>query len=175
VVSVFESPTKAREAIVALERAGVDGSKISYLALDRPDAEHPIADAEVDAGELRQIGRSTAKGIALGCVVGAVFAIAFMLISGVAPEEGWASVGVALGGAAAGGIVGGIWGAFSNMAEGPAWDGTFVALTDGVAIVGVHTNERRGLERAIAVLPPESHLFDRDGNDVTQAPRPARP
>ena len=37
-IGKFEEPSKARDAIVALERAGIDGSKISYLALDQRDS-----------------------------------------------------------------------------------------------------------------------------------------
>ena len=47
----------------------IDGSKISYLALDQRDAAQ-VSTPEIDGGELGKIGRSTAKGAALGSVGG---------------------------------------------------------------------------------------------------------
>src|SRR5438105_13416910 len=48
IVSRFDSPSSARAAIVRLERHGIDGSKISYLVLEPPAADHHRRDRQAD-------------------------------------------------------------------------------------------------------------------------------
>jgi hypothetical protein len=164
-IGKFADASLARDAIVKLERAGIDGSKLSYLALERPDTAHDVT-PEIDGAELGKIGNSTAKGAALGSVGGAALVVATALIPGIGPVAAAGLIGAALGGGAAGGVVGGIWGGFSHMAASPAWDSTFVAIREGFALVGVHSDSREEIAKAAAVLPDGGQLFDRDGNPL---------
>lgn len=93
-----------------------------------------------------------------------------MIIPGVGPITGAGILGAALGTAFAGGTVGGIWGGFSHMAASPAWDSTFVAIENGVSLVGVHTETREEVEIARSALAATSQLFDRDGNKIDEPP-----
>src|SRR5205814_10353453 len=111
----------------------IDGSKISYLVLEPPAADHHRSDRQVDKKELAQLARSTATGAVLGVIVGAALGMAATLIPGIDTLSAAELLGTIITGAA----VGGIWGAFSHMAAAPAWDKTFVAVNGGIVFVGV--------------------------------------
>ena len=114
-VAAFSDSTAAREALLKLERAGIDGSKLSFLGLDGSDQTLDERTSELDHAQTSFVARGTAKGGSLGTVGGAAVGGALMLIPGIGPVVGAGVLGAALGGGFFGGVLGGIWGGFNRM------------------------------------------------------------
>lgn len=166
VVVAFDDSKDAREALLALERAGIDGSRLSYLGIE-PSADQTIDErtAEIDSAELSFVGRGTAKGGSIGTVGGAAIGGALMLVPGIGTVVGAGVLGAALGGGFFGGVLGGIWGGFSRMGASQAWDDVFHNIEEGLVLVGVHTDDPEEIRRACDVLPTfRRRMFDHEGN-----------
>jgi hypothetical protein len=143
-VAAFTDAHAAREAILRLERAGIDGSKVSFVAFDESDQSIDQRSSEMDHEQVGFVARGTAKGGSLGTIGGA-----------------------ALGGGFFGGVIGGIWGGFNRMGASAAWDETFHDIENGMALVGMHTDDRKELDNALRSLDGERvRVFDRDGKAV---------
>ena len=163
-VAIFDTAEAAREALLSLERAGIDGSQLSFLGVDSDEQSLDERSAELDRQQTSFVARGTAKGGSLGSVGGAAVGGAIMLIPGIGPIVGAGVLGAALGGGFFGGVLGGIWGGFNRMGASAAWEETFHHIERGMALVGVHTDDRDELQRACALLPAEHlRLFGRDG------------
>ncbi|MFN0092827.1 MAG: hypothetical protein ACKVWR_21540 [Acidimicrobiales bacterium] len=160
VVAAFEGLEEGRDALVALERAGIDGSKLAFLALDA--ASHPPApeqsaeqpEAGHDDEEMSgQVAKNAFAGMAVGAPVGALaLAGAAALIPGVGPILGAGVLGAAAGGGALGAWLGGLWGGYSKLPVSSAWEETFTEVRDGRAMVGVHTTDASEAAAAYEVL-----------------------
>jgi hypothetical protein len=163
-VAAYEDAASAREAILSVERAGIDASKLAFLAIDSSEQTIEERTSELDHQEVSFVARGTAKGGSLGTVGGAAVGGALMLIPGVGPLVGAGVLGAALGGGFFGGVIGGIWGGFNRMGESAAWDETFHDIERGLALVGVHTDDRDEFERACRALKGDRvRFFDREG------------
>lgn len=173
VVGTFDGLGSARGAVLALERAGVDGREISLLAPHRDDEEvtgHEASERDLDVAD--DLAVRAGAGGAAGAVVGGLLGAAAFAIPGVGPVVGagiWAAAGGgALGGAAAGGMAA----AVRSAGLSGAWEASYAsALEGGRAVVAVHASDDEAAKRAASVLAERgadnvSHL-DREGNPVT--------
>src|SRR5687768_17471285 len=70
-VAVFDTAEAAREALLSLERAGIDGSQLSFLAVDSNEQSLDERSEELDRQQTSFVARGTAKGGSLGSVGGA--------------------------------------------------------------------------------------------------------
>lgn len=126
VVAAVRDAEAARGAIEALERNGIDGSRIALLGSRDPDL--PPSPLRWAVG---RIGRLFAVGVVLGAIAGA--------------SLGWLT---GIGGASAtllwavfGGLTGGFVVAISSFGVSRAWWRTFEAEEAGTLAVGVHTDD----------------------------------
>ena len=166
-IATFDTSEEAREAILDLERAGLDGSQLSFLALDSSEQSLEERASELDEEQISFVARGTAKGGSLGSVGGAAIGGAIMLIPGIGTVVGAGVLGAALGGGFFGGVLGGIWGGFNRMGASAAWEETFHHIESGMALVGVHTDDRSQLEHACSRLPRDRiRMFGRDGTPL---------
>jgi hypothetical protein len=177
VFATFAEPDRARDAVVALERAGIEGNLISALALDRSDATEPgdestmAATVDKDVELLKELGPDVGRGAAIGAVAGALGSTAVALaIPGVGLALGAGILAVAAGGAMAGTGVGGFAGAVSSTPATPGWEQALIDLDDGRVVIGVHTDDRETYDRAAAVLDDAHSLsvrrLDADGEPI---------
>jgi hypothetical protein len=168
-VAAFADANAAREALLRLERARIDGSKLSFLAVDSSDQTINERSSELDHEQSSFVARGTAKGGSLGTIGGAAVGGALMLIPGIGTVVGAGVLGAALGGGFFGGVVGGIWGGFNRMGASAAWDETFHDIGNGVALVGVHTDDRAEFDRAREALDGDRvRLFDQNGKPLDE-------
>lgn len=111
VTAEFDSPKRAREAMVALEWQGIDADDIRLVA----PSEVPLPDAQ-RATEGRVVGgvakRTLAWG-AIGAVVGAALGAGLALITGF--DSALALVIAVLAGAILGAQIAGFWGGASRL------------------------------------------------------------
>jgi hypothetical protein len=166
-IAVYDTSEEAREALLSLERAGIESDRLSFLALDTSKQTLDERAAELDHEQATFVVRGTAKGGSLGTIGGAAIGGALMLIPGVGTVVGAGVLGAALGGGFMGGVVGGMWGGFNRMGESGGWDESFHHLENGKALVGVHTDDPDELRRASDVLPNDRlRVFDREGQPI---------
>lgn len=170
----FPDMEGARQAIEALERAGVPSSHISLLGPQAEEAADVTDTSQVDERIGEKAVRATLGGAAAGAGVGGAVgfiagAVAFG-IPGVGPAVGagiWAST---LGGAAAGGGVGFTAGAMAKMKQSQAWELTLQEVGEGYVVVGAHTDDADEFDGAVEALrrsdPRKLHRFDAEGNEV---------
>ena len=137
VVSAVRNAEAARGVIEALERHGVDGSRIALLGSRDPDARpSPLRWA------VGRVGRLFLAGLTLGAIAGA--AVGWMTAIG-----GWAAP---LLWAVIGGVVGAFAVAVSSFGVSRAWWRTFEAESAGTLAVGVHTEDPAEAALAAQVL-----------------------
>lgn len=180
VFATFPDTETARNAIVALERRGIDGSEISLLALhDDPEAAAKDVDATddgepSDAGSTGDIDRRqrsdlaaageheaevmgehmthVAKGAGIGALAGGLGTAAVLLaIPGVGVAVGAGILGAAAGGAFAGTSIGAFAGAVTSTAAN-GWQHAVADLDHGRVVVGVHPTEAKHRDKALSVL-----------------------
>lgn len=140
VVAVVSSLDEARNAVLALEKAGFS-DEISLLG-----AEQAPDDGSADP-DLDSVGKNIATGAATGGVVaGVAGAAASVVIPGIGPAI---AAGIwAIAGAGAGGVLGGV----QTLGDSPAWRETFAAVESGNVVVGVHSDDPAAVDDASEVL-----------------------
>jgi hypothetical protein len=156
VIAVFPTIDDARKAIASLERAGIDGSKVSLVgrkadeAADRAAVQEDVSsrDSQV-AGD---VTKSAVTGSAVGGAAGLLAGLAAFAIPGVGPVVGagiWlAALGGAVGGAGVGGVVGGV----SALPMSPDWELASESLQHGRSVVAVHAENPDEIAKAEKVL-----------------------
>jgi uncharacterized membrane protein len=144
VLALFEDTMTAHEAILALERSGIDGGEIKLVA----DHTHLGADELTQRAD-RELERQIAPRVVLGAAVGAVVGALLGLI-GVA-IWGELGLGAVLGGALFASAVGGLIGLFTRLGGSEAWSDTLGA-DDSASVVAVTSNDHAVLERATDLL-----------------------
>ena len=101
---VYDSYGQAREAVRALEAAGVPSSEVSLIANKHVSAAH------ADVNEISDTAKGAGIGGAIGGGAGLLAGLGLLAIPGLGPvvAAGWlaSTAAVAAAGAAAGGIVG---------------------------------------------------------------------
>lgn len=126
VVAAVRDAEAARGAIEALERNGIDGSRIALLGSRDPDL--PPSPLRWAVG---RVGRLFLVGVVLGAIAGA--AIGWLTgIGAPAATFLWAVFG---------GLAGGFVVAISSFGVSRAWWRTFEAEEAGTLAVGVHTED----------------------------------
>lgn len=144
VVVAVRDAEAARGAIEALERNGIDGSRIALLG--SRDPELPPSPMRWAVG---RVGRLFLVGVVLGAIAGA--AIGWLTgVGGSAAAMLWAVFG---------GLAGGFVVAISSFGMSRAWWQTFEAEEAGTLAVGVHTQdsvEADLAERILASVRPLS-------------------
>jgi len=170
VLAVLPTLDAAREAMNALQRAGIESGNTSLLGPSMEAAEHDLETNEKDRGVIGDVTKATTiggvAGGAIGGVTGFLAGLAAFAIPGVGPAIGtglWVS---SIGGAVLGSGVGGMLGGVSKINAGDAWELTY-ELKNGRAIVGVHSDDERLVQRGAEILKDQSPVsmgfFDEDG------------
>lgn len=157
--AAFSDHGAARDALLALERQGIDGHDISALALTRgtpagddQDAARRAANEE-DAAMVKEVGAEGLKGGTIGAALGALGGAAVTVaIPGVGVAIGAGILAAAAGGAVAGAGVGGFAGALSQTPASRSWERALVEVGDGEIVVGVHTDDRETYDLGLGVL-----------------------
>jgi hypothetical protein len=159
VFATYDDPDLASEAVVTLERAGIDGTNISALALDRAedttpgDASAQGATMDRDREVVEELRGDVGKGAGIGAVAGALGGTAIALaIPGVGTALGAGILAVAAGGAMAGTGVGGFAGAVSSTPATPGWEQALIDLDHGRVVIGVHSADDEAHAKAVDAL-----------------------
>lgn len=174
ITACFPDLLNARRAMDSLERAGINGSRISLLgpaaeaAAGKADTKQ--ADEELGEEALWATVGGAATGAGVGGAVGLLAGAASFAIPGVGPAVGAGIWAATLGGAAAGTGVGFTAGAMANLQQSEAWELTLQEVGEGHVVVGVHTDDPGEYERAVRALqranPRTVHRFDEQGDEV---------
>jgi hypothetical protein len=179
VVAVYPDMGAARKALDALERAGVEAGEISLLGKRAEEAAGDIDTRTRDDRMVKQVGKRAAAGAAAGTAAGGLVgfiagAVAFA-IPGVGPVLGagvWASTAA---GAVAGGSIGGVVGGVTSLDMTEAWELTYESVKGGRVLVGVHSDDRRNVDRGAQVLREHDAIrverFDSRGKRLPSPPK----
>jgi hypothetical protein len=150
-LATFSSTDLVHEALVALERAGIDGGdiRVGGEGVERA-AQIAATDAQVVEGELEHhLAPRAAAGAAIGGTVGAVLSGAVIALAGY--DEPANLLAGMLGFLVFGGAVGGLIGLFSGLATNRAWEATLVPMP-GCSWVLVSSSNPKVLDLAEQVL-----------------------
>jgi hypothetical protein len=157
VVATFPDMERARHAISALERGGVEGVNISLLGRAAEEAATNPDARERDAGVTKDVTKAAVAGGAAGTGVGAAAgfvggALAFG-IPGIGPVIGSAVWAATLGGAGVGAAIGGLVGGTAATSQGETWEQTYQeSIHSGRVLVGVHSDDQAVVDQAIPLL-----------------------
>jgi hypothetical protein len=166
---------RARQVVTELERAGVEGDRISFLRLDR-DSLSPSRDATPQPGlDVGPIGQTEERSVvvlaAIGAVVGAIVVGALVWLL----TDGETALWAALGGLALGGALGALWGSFRRLGASDAWERSLHVDPGARAAVAVHLDDIDGNGRVTEILTPHGlWVFAADGS-VLRRPNTAAP
>jgi hypothetical protein len=149
VVARYRDMDRAREALTALERGGIEGAEASLHG--RPAAR---AAGEHDTRERdARVSRHLATRVATGAVVGALIAgLAGLLIGIVAFTGAGPTLAAVIAGVLAGGAVGGAIGGYGTPAEAEDWELTHQPEPNGLVVVVVQADDPDELARAAQIL-----------------------
>lgn len=158
VVATLPDLESARAALMALERSGIDGERISIVGrpaeLAAALAAHDTSAA--DTGVLGDVAKATVAGGAAGTVAGGLAGFlagaAAFAIPGVGPVIGTGVWVATAGGATLGSILGVITGV-ASIPNSEDWELTYqTALSEGRALVAVHPKDADEADRAVETL-----------------------
>lgn len=172
VIADFADGAGAREAIMDLERKGVEAGRISLLGVDQGRSGRAQGDEmhRKDMAATGRVGSRAAMGAAIGAVIGAV--IGFGIALAFTDIDGGELVLAALGGALVGSTLGGLWGGFANVpVSGEAVEETYdTDTTGGPTQLVVRTDDADEFDRAMKALEGSGATklsrIDRDGKRV---------
>ncbi len=171
VVATFAEMEKAREAVLALGRAGIEADKVSMVGRDveevTSDPDTRLRDMEVTG----EVAKKAMLGGTAGTVIGGLAGAAAFIIPGVGPAVGtgiWAAVAA---GGVAGGAVGGMVGGVASIDLNDEWELTFQdALKGGKVLVAVHADDAEQAAQARRTLeehgPDQVEDLDAEGRPV---------
>lgn len=153
VMATFGQMEQAREAVLALSRAGIEADKVSMVGKDveevASDPDTRLRDLEVTG----QVAKKAAMGGAAGSILGGLAGAAAFIIPGAGPVIGtgiWAAVAAA---GVAGGAVGGMVGGVASIDLNDEWELTFQdALKGGKVLVAVHADDEEMAGKARSTL-----------------------
>jgi len=172
VVATFDRMEEAREAVLALGRAGIEADKVSMIGKDveevASDPDTRLRDMEATGEVAKRAGTAGGAGAALGMLAGA----AAFVIPGIGPVLGsgiWAGV---LAGGIAGGVIGGMVGGVGALSL-EEFDLKYQGvLRDGKAMVAVAVNDDAAVNRARELLEKESpediHMINGSGERIDE-------
>jgi outer membrane lipoprotein SlyB len=149
IVARYPDMDRAREALAALERGGIEGAEASLHGRPVSQAAGEHDTRERDA----RVSRHLATRVAVGAVVGALAAgLLGLIIGSIAFSGTGATWAAALAGVLAGGAVGGAIGGYGTPAETEDWELTHQPEPDGPVLVLVQADDPDELARAIQIL-----------------------
>jgi len=151
--AVFDDTDHALDAMVAVEKVGIDASAIELRA---PDAQ-PTRQRGRDTERLviRKEARSAVTGATIGAFAGAVLFVVVVPLTGV-EQLGTAVLIAAMAGGIVGSLIGGFWGMGSQLpVNEDAFDALAVDDRAGDVKLEVRVDGRFSAERVTRVL--ESH------------------
>jgi hypothetical protein len=171
VVAVFPGMPEAREALDALEAAGIDAAEISLLGPAAEEAAEQADTRERDAGMAGRVGKRATVGAlaggATGGFAGFLAGLAAFAIPGVGPVIGAGVWAATIGGAVAGGSVGGVIGGYAAVDMNEAYELTYESVRAGRVLVGVHSEDPAHADKGDEVLrkldPLSIDRFDKSG------------
>jgi hypothetical protein len=176
-IATYPNLEAARQAMGALERAGIEATHISLLGRS---AEEAAAESVVDTNIAdKRVSRDVSKGTVTGAAVGGaagglagfLAGAAAFAIPGVGPVVGTGIWVATFGGALFGSGVGGVIGGISRINMSDDWDLTYQnALREGKVLLAVHTDDRTELDRARMALAGTSPLDLREFPGAGQRP-----
>jgi hypothetical protein len=144
VLALFEDSMTAHQAILALERSGIEGGEIRIVGDATVLGPHEMTQ-RADRALERDVGARAVIGAGFGALVGAVAALlVVVLVDDVA-------FGAVIGGALFAGSVGALLGTFTRLGASDAWADT-LAADDSASVVAVTSNDITVLERAADLL-----------------------
>jgi hypothetical protein len=157
IVARYEDLTRAREAIAALERSGIESASIALEGRQAVRAAEEEDTALRDRRVAGHLGRRVVVGASVGTAIGAVagFVVAAILLGGFGNPFVWAA---AVGGAVAGGAVGGLLAGVATPAMSEDWELTHQAEPNGPIRVRVSTTDPHVRDRAARVLRDKDAL-----------------
>lgn len=149
IFAVYPDMARAREAMTALERSGIEAADISLEGGPVDAAADDPVTAERDLRVTSHVGGRAITGLAVGSVIGAAVGllVAAIATGGFGPVV-WAAV---IGGAVAGGAVGGLMTGLATPAMSEEWELTHEPVSDGVR-VRVTSEDADEIARAEGVL-----------------------
>jgi outer membrane lipoprotein SlyB len=149
VVARFPDMDRARLALAALERGGIEGADASLHGRPVAKAAGEHDTRERDAG----VSRHMASRVAIGALVGSLVAGLGGLLVGLVAFDGTGGI-VAAGmvGLLAGGAVGAAIGGYGTPAETEDWELTHQPEPDGPVVVLVQADDPDELARAVEIL-----------------------
>jgi hypothetical protein len=156
---------KAKDLVSRLERAGVDGDRISFVRLDEETLHGGdwTPEPRLDAPPIgRHDERSVVASVLLCGVIGAAVVALIVLAFSDASGAAWG----ALGGFALGGALGGLWGVFGRLGASNAWERSLHVDADGSAAIGVHSDDACDDGIADIMRPYGLWEFAHDGSVV---------
>jgi len=171
VMATYGEMEQAREAVLALSRAGIEADKVSMIGKDveevASDPDTRLRDLEVTG----EVAKKAALGGATGTVLGGLAGAAAFVIPGVGPAIGtgiWAALAA---GGVAGGAVGGMVGGVASIDLNDEWELTFQdALKGGKVLLAVHADGEEQAAQARGILeehgPEKMEDLDAEGRPV---------
>lgn len=171
VTATFAGMDQARDAISALEAAGIESSRISLIG---PRAEEAAAETDTRQRDLdvtKDIGKKVAAGAAAGTTVGGAVGflagLAAFAIPGVGPVLGAGVWAATAAGGVAGGAVGGVVSGVAGIDVSEAWELTFQDVREGRVVAGVHSDDPDEIATAQKALEGQGPIslkrFDAQG------------
>ncbi|MGH2725162.1 MAG: hypothetical protein ACRDI0_13085 [Actinomycetota bacterium] len=150
ILGVYPDMDRAREAMTALERSGIEAAEISLEGEPAARAADDPVTAERDLRVTGHVGKRAITGLLVGSVIGAVIGAvaAGIATGGFGGPVMWAA---AIGGGVAGGAVGGVMTGLATPAMSDDWELTHEPTSDGVRI-RVTSEDPGEIERAEGIL-----------------------
>lgn len=147
----------AREALEALQRAGIDDEQISLFGrpVQMVDLTHDEAGTHQPVGG--HVGWEIAAGATTGAVVGGVStALVAAAVAALASGVGLAATAAAglglVAGGGAGGTVGAILGGEAGLRTNGSWQQAIATIRQGAILLAVHASEPAPIETATRAL-----------------------
>jgi hypothetical protein len=162
VTASFPGMDEARDAISALEAAGIESSHISLIGPRAEEAATETDTRQRDLDVTKDIGKKVAAGAAAGTTVGGAVGflagLAAFAIPGVGPVLGAGVWAATAAGGVAGGAVGGVLSGVAGIDVSEAWELTFQDVRQGKVVVGVHSDDQSEVGKAEEVLQAQNPL-----------------
>jgi outer membrane lipoprotein SlyB len=149
VVARYPNMERAREALTALERGGIEGAEASLHGRPVARAAGERDTRDRDARVSRHMATRVVFGGVVGSLVGGVLGLLIGLVafSGTGP-----TVAAVIAGVLALGAVGGALGGYGTPAETEDWELTHQPEPDGSVVVLVQADDPDELARAAQIL-----------------------
>jgi hypothetical protein len=172
VIADFADGAGARQAIMDLERHGVEAGRISLLGVDQGRSGRAEGDEMrmKDRAATGRVGRRVVLGAVVGALVGAL--LGWGLAAAFTEGEDGRLIIAAMGGAIVGLLLGGLWAGYSNVpASGEAVEETYdTDSSGGPTQLVVRTDDQGEFDRAMKALEGSGATnlsrIDRDGRRV---------